>query len=301
MLINRGNLDILYTSYNTAYRNGLTGMQASSQWMQVAADIPSTASEEKYGWLGKLAGLRKWVGERQVHSLAQHDFAIANEDFELTYGVPRNDIEDDKYGVYGTVFSGFGEAVAGHPDELVFDLLKNGFDRACYDGQYFFDTDHPVVGADGTVGTVSNSGGGAGAGWYLIDDRMSMRKPLIFQRRKSADNLVRRDMEDDEPVWKRNEFEYGVHCRDNAGYGWWQTAYGSKQDLDAGNYHEARKALIGMKGDYGRPLGLMPNKLIVPPALEDKAREVLKAERNAQGATNIWMGTAEVVVVPWLA
>ena len=68
-----------------------------------------------------------------------------------------------------------------------------------------------------------------------------------------------------------------------------------------GRLDDARKALIGMKGDHGRPLGLLPDTLIVPPALEDKAREVVTAERNAAGATNIWKGTAEPVVVPWLA
>ena len=149
--------------------------------------------------------------------------------------------------------------------------------------------------------TVSNTSPETnGTPWYLADMRLTW-KPLIFQSRKSGDDLVRRDMDTDENVFKRNEFEYGVHCRDNVGYGWWQLIFGSRAPLDADNYAKARKALIGMKGDHGRPLGLLPDTLIVPPALEDKAREVVTAERNAAGATNIWKGTAEPVVVPWLA
>ena len=301
MIINRANLDILYTAYNHAYRQGLIGRQASSQWMNVAMEVRSEVSEEKYGWLGKLPGLREWVGERVVHGLEQHDYAVRNKDYELTIAVNRNDIEDDKYGVYSTVFQGIGESAAGHPDELVFDLLKKGFETNCYDGQYFFDTDHPVILADGSMSTVSNDGGGAGTPWFLMDDRMSMYKPIIFQARKSADNLVRRDRDDDDNVFHRNEFEYGIHCRDNVGFGFWQTCYGSKQVLTAANYETARTSLLGIKGDYGRPLGVMPTKLVVPPALEKEGLELLNAERNANGATNVYRGTAELLVVPWLA
>ena len=37
-----------------------------------------------------------------------------------------------------------GRASAVHPDELVFALLKNAHATLCYDGQNFFDNDHPV-------------------------------------------------------------------------------------------------------------------------------------------------------------
>lgn len=40
-----------------------------------------------------------------------------------------------------------------HYIELIVDLLVNGFERECYDGQYFFDDDHPVAGK-----SVSNRG-----------------------------------------------------------------------------------------------------------------------------------------------
>ena len=40
--------------------------------------------------------------------------------------------------------------------------------RACYDGQNFFDTDHPV-GEQGSQETVSNVQTGAGPAWYLLD------------------------------------------------------------------------------------------------------------------------------------
>ena len=56
-----------------------------------------------------------------------------------------------------------------------------------------------------------------------------------------------------------------------------------------------------MKGDYGRPLGIKPNLLVVPPALESAGRKILNSENASGGETNEWKGTAELLVVPWLA
>lgn len=308
MIINRANLDTLFASYNAAFRAGLIGMQASSQYMLVAMTANSSTSEGVYPWLGKIPGMKKWVGERVVENLRQHGFAIRNEDYEDTISVDRNSIDDDQYGVYTPMFQALGEAVASHPDELVWPLLKAGFSTLCYDGQNFFDTDHPVLDADGDEASVANTDadsitGGARQNetpWFLLDLRGTM-KPIVFQSRKRADNIVRMDREDDPNVFMRKEYIYGVDCRDNVGFGLWQKSYGSKRALTGEAYAAARAALLGLKGDYGRPLGIMPTHLVVPPALEEQGREILNAERNAAGATNVWRGTAELQVVPWLA
>ena len=297
MLVNRANLDRLYTGFKTSFSRGL-GM-AESQWSRVATAVPSSTREEKYGWLGKVPGMREWVGDRVIENLQVHDYAIKNLTWEQTLGVDRDDIEDDAFGVYSPLFEEMGQATAAHPNQLVFDLLKAGFATACYDGQNFFDTDHPVLDADGVPGSVANTDGGAGAPWFLIDDRRAL-KPVLFQRRK-APNFVRKDREEDDNVFNRREFVYGVEARHNVGFGFWQFAWGSKQTLDKTAYAGAREALMSLKGDYGRPLGIMPRLLIVPPTLEGAALEILNAERDAAGATNVYKGTAELVVVPWLA
>ena len=56
-----------------------------------------------------------------------------------------------------------------------------------------------------------------------------------------------------------------------------------------------------MKGDNGVPMNLTPDLLVVSPALEGQAMEILNSERNAAGATNVWKGTAKPLVVSWLA
>ncbi|MGL9774584.1 MAG: Mu-like prophage major head subunit gpT family protein [Sodalis sp. (in: enterobacteria)] len=64
------------------------------------------------------------------------------------------------------------------------------------------------------------------------------------------------------------------------------------------SYDEGRKQLRQMKDEEGRPLNIMPNLLVVPPALDDVARTFITAERLDDGKANIYKGTAEVLVVP---
>lgn len=297
MIINQGNLGRLYTGFKTSFSSGL-GM-ADPQWQRLATRVPSSTREEKYGWLGKLPGMREWVGDRVLNNIEMHDYAIKNKTWEDTIVVPREDIEDDQFGVYAPLFEEMGRSVAAHPNQLVFDLLKAGFSTACYDGQDFFDTDHPVLDADGKPVSVANTDGGTGDPWFLIDDARPL-KPIIYQVRKDYD-MTRMDAPTDENVFMRREYRYGVDGRSNVGFGFWQFAWGSKQDLTKANYKKAREGLMGMKGDYGRPLGIRPKLIVVPPSLEGSALEILNAERDAAGATNVYKGTAEIIVAPWLA
>lgn len=297
LVVNRDSLALLFQGYKASFQRGLG--QAASQWNRIAMRVPSSTREEKYAWLGKVPNVREWVGARVVQNLLQHDYSIRNRKFELTIGVDVDDIEDDTYGVYNPLFEEMGRSVAAHPDQLVFELLLAGFATSCYDGQYFFDTDHPVLDENGEVVSVANTDGGSGAAWFLIDDRRSI-KPIIFQERKPFD-FVAMTQPNDEGVFSNDEFRYGSKGRSNVGYGFWQFAWGSRQALDKDSYAAARTALMGMKGDYGRPLGISPRLLVVPPALEKAALEILNAERDAAGATNVYKGTAEILVVPWIA
>jgi len=297
MIINSANLNAIRVGFSTAFRRGLG--QGVSAYGRIATTVPSTTKENKYGWLGKLPNLREWIGPRAVHGIAEHDYSIRNKTYELTIGVDRDDIKDDNIGVYDPLFVEMGESVAAQPDLLSFALLKAGFSTECYDKQAYFDTDHPVLNDVGTVVSVANTDGGAGTPWFLIDGSRAL-KPIIFQDRE-APSFVAMDNADDPAVFSKKEFQYGVDCRRNVGFGFWQFAWGSKQPLDAASYGNARAVLGGMKGDYGRPLGLKPSILIVPPAYESAGRKILNSEYATGGGTNEWKGTAELLVVPWLA
>lgn len=297
MLINAQNLAALRDGYSTAFQGGLG--EAAQMHTSVATIVPSSQKEQKYGWLGKIPNVREWLGARAVQNLQQHDYAIKEKKLELTIAVDRDDVETDNLGIYTPMFTEMGRSAGAYWETLVWATLKAGFTTACYDGQNFFDTDHPVLDEDGEEISVANTDGGSGAGWYLLDTSRAL-KPIILQKRKDFQFTAKDRLEDDN-VFDNNEFVYGTDARGNAGFGFWQFAWGSKQTLNAANYGIARAALSGMKGDYGRPLGLMPRLLVVPPTLESAGRKLLNSELGANGETNEWKGTAELLVVPWLA
>ncbi|MDD5028898.1 MAG: Mu-like prophage major head subunit gpT family protein [Rhodoferax sp.] len=295
MIINQSNLAILNQAFSAAFKNGLTN--AAPMWSQCATLVPSTTAEQKYGWLGKITKFREWIGDRQHQNLVQHDYAIKNKTWEDTIEVSRDEIDDDQYGVYSPVAEQIGQDAALHPDELVFGLLKAGFTTACYDGQYFFDTDHPV-GAPGSQTSVSNFQGGTGTPWFLLDTTKVL-KPVIYQKRREYTITAKTNLTDDN-VFTQNKFVWGADGRGNVGFGLWQLAYASKETLDVTAFAAARAAHQSIVGDNGKPLVIRSAELWVPPSLEKAALEVIQADRLANGATNVMRGTSKVVVCPWL-
>jgi phage major head subunit gpT-like protein len=290
MIINSANLKALQMGFHATFNTAYAG--APSDYDKIAMTVPSTTSKETYAWLGQTTGFREWVGDRVIQSLGVHDYTIKNKDFENTVKVLRNDIEDDSYGVYTPVIAQLGQDAKNHPDQLVFGQLASGFAQTCYDGQYFFDTDHPV----GTQ-SVSNFGGGSGAAWYLLDVTR-MVKPIIWQPRKNY-NFVSLTNENDPNVFMSKEYVYGVDGRGNCGFGLWQMAYASKQTLDIDSYAAARAAMASFTGDNGKPLGIRPSLLVVPPSLEKAALTILNAE-TVSTTTNVFRGTASLLVTPWV-
>lgn len=297
MIITATSIQALRVGFKTDFKAGLG--QAPNQRDRVATTVRSTTAESTYGWLKQMTGMREWIGPRQIDGISEAGYTIRNKHFEKTVEVNRNDIEDDNLGQYSMMFSQLGEAAAAYPETLVWQVLKDGFTTECWDGQNFFDTDHPITDETGKTVTFSNSGGGAGTPWFLMCTNKAV-KPIILQERKPV-TFTYKDRDDDDNVFINNAFLYGAEWRGNVGFGFPQTAYGSKQVLDATTYAAARTAIMSFKGDGGRPLGLVPNLLVVAPSQESAARKLLNSEFGAGGETNEWKGTAELLVVPWLA
>jgi phage major head subunit gpT-like protein len=224
MIITPQALRGIYTAFNTVFNKAFEGQHPT---YEKGRDRRAQHQRiETCAWLGDIPGMREWIGEREIQNLSGSAYTIKNKDFELTVGVDRNAVEDDKIGLYNPSIQMLGESAALHPDELVYGLLANGFTEKCYDGKAFFATDHPV-GKD----KASNKG----------------------------------------------------------------TA---KLSMDA--YKTARTSMMSLKNSKGRPLALVPDLLVVPPALEADARDILVAD-FINGTKNTMQGTAEIHVEPRLA
>ncbi len=232
--------------------------------------------------------LREWIGPRHVHNLQAHSFTIANRKFGRTVAIKRDDVSDDKLGIFTPSFSEMGHPARNHPEELVFGLLASGFAAPCYDGQFFFDSDHPQLDASGNEISVSNIQAGAAAPWYLLDTSRAV-KPLIWQERETYD-FQSLASSNDPHVFFNDEYVYGVRARVNAALGLWQLGLGSKDTLNVANYTAARAAMMNFRSESGRILGINPTTLVVPPALEDQALRILNTEAGAGGESNPLQG-----------
>ncbi len=142
MIINSQNLRGIYVAFNTLFAQAFEGQKPTYE--KIATVVPSTTESETYAWLGDIPGMREWIGDREIQNISGSDYTIKNKDFELTVGVDRNAVEDDKIGLYRPSIQMLGEAAAMHPDELVYALLSDGFSALCYDGKAFFAADHAV-------------------------------------------------------------------------------------------------------------------------------------------------------------
>lgn len=292
MDINRASLAALNTAFTTAFNTRLTGIETT--FGRIAMTVPSTTRNQTYPKLSELGPMREWIGERHIERLEKDGFTITNRKFEKTVAVPVDDISDDQIGLYTPIIQDMAQVAAELPDDLVWERLEQGFTTEHYDGQMFFDTDHPVAGETGNEVSVSNFQGGSGAAWYLIDDSRAI-KPMIFQDREAARITAKTNLNDDN-VFHLDEFVWGAKRRCASGFGAWQLIYASRQPLTPENYEAARAAMGAMRGHKGRKLNLRPRLLVVPSTLEGAGREILMAERNAAGATNVWRNSADLHV-----
>lgn len=293
----------LITSLRAGYSKSFQDALASTptDWARIATRVPSSNTSNTYGWLGQFPKLREWVGDRVAKDMAASGYQIANKLYEGTVAVRRVDIEDDNVGIYTPLFSEMGRAAAAHPDELVFGLLAAGESTLCYDGQNFFDTDHPVypnVDGTGAATLVSNLQAGTDPAWYLLDCSRAL-KPLIFQERTTPE-LEAMTASNDEQVFTADTYRYGIRYRCNAGFGFWQLALKSKAPLNAANFNAGMAAMMSVQADGGRPMGVKPTHLVVPPALRAAALALIEAQTINGGESNPNYKAVEVIVSPWL-
>lgn len=303
MIVTAAAITALQTGFKKSFQDAFNAIRPSADYTKVATVIPSTAKSETYGWLGKWPKMREWLGDRVIKDMEASSYAILNRDFEATVGVDRNDIEDDQLAIYSPLMAEMGHSAAEQPDDLVFGLLKAGRTTLCYDGQNFFDSDHPGFDAAGAAVQVSNMDWDTATPnapvWYLLDTNRPL-KPLIFQERKKPQFVSKTDPNTSDSVFMKKLFVYGVDCRCNAGFGLWQLAFASNKPLTEANLNAAIKRMRQLKASTGRPLGIQPNLLVVGPERRAEAISTVKVAYGEGGKSNPNYQAVEVLDTPWV-
>jgi len=305
MIITNPVLNGLRTALRDEFKRRMSELGAKSIWKLLATIITSNTKSNSYGWLSAFPQLREWVGDRVIKDIAESAYQIVNQKYESTLGVERTDIEDDNLGQYRVLAAAMADEVEAFFNRNIALLLKEGFSNTCYDGQNFFDSEHPVYAKTDGTGDVTPTSNIVGSlddnspPWFLLSLSGSL-KPLILQQRTTPEFEEITETKNDR-VFMQDKYLYGIRYRGSFGYGLWQQAVGSKRALTEDNYKSAREKMQTFKRDGGDPLGIVPTHLIVGPSNEAAARKIVEAQFTASGASNIYYKTAELIVIPHLA
>ena len=123
-----------------------------TSWRNVSTVISSNASTEKMVMYGETAPLSEFKSERKPSKFAEYSYVITNKKYEKTITIDRDLIEDDQAGQIKMKATQMGMGYERDLDSLILGHLASGRSTLCYDGQYFFDTDHSEL----ESGTQSN-------------------------------------------------------------------------------------------------------------------------------------------------
>jgi phage major head subunit gpT-like protein len=154
MIINAENLGFLNQRLMTDFQVGFDAYQPV--WQDIALRVPSNGAFNTYGWMSSYPKWREWIGHRIFKHIAPRAYALINKDWEVSIEILRNVVEDDQFGFYSQIVNGMGAQGSALWDQLIAEALMKGNTTDGYDGQYFFDTDHPVDLDSASAGTYSN-------------------------------------------------------------------------------------------------------------------------------------------------
>ena len=206
-------------------------------WPRFAAKVSANTKHVSLPMHAATAKLRRWDGERKVVGGKAYDYRVTPDRFELTLGIPVEEIEDDNIGAWQHTIQDMGVQIELWPDDLVAAVLLAGESGLGFDGLAFFANTHSLK--SGTT----------------------------------IDNLF------------------------------------TSTSLTKANVAAVIAEMKGWVGEDGRPLRVEPNKLVVPPSLEDTARDILESplintvygsNTAAAAGSNTMRGRLELEVLPEL-
>jgi len=262
----------------------------------ISTEIPVTTKTTKFVWPANWPQPREWIGSRYIHQLNNQDWFLSVTPKELTLAIKRDDIEDDQIQMQGPIAENIGFETEKWLHRDAYQLLTNGVDGLCFDGQPFFHGSHP----NGDT-TYSNYQAGAGAAWYVLMTTAPL-KPLIWGNRRAI-KFTRIESDENESVFNRAEYLYGTDARWGYTYAFPFLAYRSEAPLTMANVKAAIVTMNSYTNEDGVNLGIMPDTLLVPGSLQFEALELMTHEKVMHEGTlvpNSVRGALDAVVCPYL-
>ena len=143
MLILKNKLQNAFIAVKTAWDGALKTVKES--WRDWADGVNSDTETEYYNWTELLVTIREWIGDRVIGNIQGNEWSVKNRHYEGSFGLKVSDINDEKFGMLPRKTQELLAAARLHPENLLFDAVDGAFAGLCFDGQFFFDTDHPTL------------------------------------------------------------------------------------------------------------------------------------------------------------
>lgn len=254
-MINADILHILWKQLSKRFEEGF-GAGEDKNVDSFVTTMPLGTATMRFDWLGDFHEMRKWVGPRIFKQLESKTYEAGYDEYEVSHRVKRRDIRDNTVGMYDMQAFEGGRGAALLKPRLVCEALDNGTTGLCYDGQPFFDDEHPI-GEDGDESLVSNyyDAGGAQAAhpWYLADLSRGL-KPIIALDREAPTYVSFQNLSDPS-VFYNKEFLFGANASMGTAYGLWQQMIRCEADVTVDKLLALRLAMTEFRGDFKNEAG----------------------------------------------
>ena len=140
MQLNRANLNSVFTAVSTRFLRAYNA-QRDDAWRRFVQVERMETDRLEMPFLEQITGMREWTDARVVQNLRAECLTVTSRRFELTYGIPRTAIEDDTYGVYGSLFESMAVQAANLPEDIITELIEKAAAAEWADGKKFSSAD----------------------------------------------------------------------------------------------------------------------------------------------------------------
>lgn len=124
MELNYDALTAMRTSFNLKFKHAIESAETIYRDLaMIEGDPKHTAMEIPF--LEAFAGMREWLGARQIKNLSTKKIRVVEKPWEDTVSIPVRDVESDNWNIYGTLISAMGEAGEQLWDRLFTEALVN--------------------------------------------------------------------------------------------------------------------------------------------------------------------------------
>lgn len=153
-------LSALFTSYSVVWEQAFLAAQNQQNFERYCTTVPSTTDTESYNWLGNVPAMKQWTDTRDIQGMSAYNYSLKNLHYEVTIGVDRDTLEDDKYNLIQPRIQQLGLEAARFPANQAITALVDGGSTGnnSYDGVTYFSASHVEDGS----GLQSNTNTGSG-------------------------------------------------------------------------------------------------------------------------------------------